>query len=68
MDMKKYNSESQIVELKDLNIDTHDLPVNCVIALTKTGDVIIVDIKTGLPVFKNSYKNIELVYDTFLKM
>ena len=59
-DVWDYDLISNPIIIKDLNIDTHDLPVNCVIALTKTGDVIIVDIKTGLPVFKNSYKNIKV--------
>ena len=59
-DVWDYDLISNPIIIKDLNLDTYDLPVNCVIALTKTGDVIMVDIKTGLPVFKNSYKNIQV--------
>jgi outer membrane protein assembly factor BamB len=59
-DVWDFDLISNPIIVKNLKISNQDLPVNCVIALTKTGDVIMVDIKNGLPVFKNSYDSIQV--------
>ena len=46
------------IHVLSLKIYNKKEPVNCVIALSKTGDVIMVDIDTGLPVFDNSYVDV----------
>ena len=42
------------------NLKTRDQKgeIDCVVALSKTGDVIMLDLVTGQPVFKNSFTNI----------
>ena len=42
------------------NLKLSNKKIDCVIALSKTGDVIMVDIETGLPVFENSYVDISV--------
>ncbi len=46
--------------IRDLNIKENDYLIDVVVALTKTGDVIMLDLLNGLPVFKNSYKEINV--------
>ena len=59
-DVWDFDLISNPIIVKNLKTDAHKLPVNSVIALTKTGDVIMVDIKTGLPIFKNSFEYIQV--------
>jgi len=54
-DLWDFDLISNPIIVKKLKVTDKKKLVNCVIALSKTGDVIMVDIDTGLPVFDNSY-------------
>ena len=54
-DLWDFDLISNPIIIKDLKLYEENKSVDCVIALSKTGDVIMVDIDTGLPVFNNSY-------------
>ena len=49
---------SNPIIVKNLKVINKKKLVNCVIALSKTGDVIMVNIDNGLPVFDNSYVDV----------
>jgi quinoprotein glucose dehydrogenase len=57
-DLWDYDLISNPIIVKKLKVIDKKKLVNCVIALSKTGDVIMVDIDTGLPVFDNSYVDV----------
>jgi len=59
-DLWDYDLMSNPIILKNLKIHNKKEPVNCVIALSKTGDVIMVNIDNGLPVFDNSYVDVSV--------
>jgi len=46
--------------VKNVKLKNNNQSKNSVIALSKTGDVIMLDIETGEPIFKNSFKNISV--------
>jgi len=46
--------------VKNIKIKNQNQSKNSVIALSKTGDVIMVEIETGQPIFKDSFKNISV--------
>ncbi|MDB3949447.1 PQQ-binding-like beta-propeller repeat protein [Candidatus Pelagibacter sp.] len=57
-DLWDFDLISNPIIVKNLKIQNKKELVNCVIALSKTGDVIMVNIDNGLPVFDNSYVDI----------
>tara|TARA_B110000259_G_scaffold171675_1_gene203381 strand:+ start:3843 stop:6131 length:2289 start_codon:yes stop_codon:yes gene_type:complete len=57
-DLWDFDLISNPIIVKKLKVINKKKLVNCVIALSKTGDVIMVDIDTGLPVFDNSYVDV----------
>ena len=57
-DLWDFDLISNPIIVKNLTLTKEKKIVNCVIALSKTGDLIIVDIETGLPVFNNSYEDV----------
>ena len=59
-DVWDYDLISNPIIVKNLKLSGKKKKIDCVIALSKTGDVIMVDIATGLPVFENSYVNISV--------
>jgi len=59
-DLWDFDLISNPIIIKSLNLAHRNKPVDCVIALSKTGDVIMVNIDNGLPVFEDSYINIEV--------
>ena len=58
-DVWDYDLISNPIIVKNLKL-SNKKKIDCVIALSKTGDVIMVDIETGLPVFENSYVDISV--------
>ena len=59
-DLWDFDLISNPIIVKNLKIHNKKEPVNCVIALSKTGDVIMVNIDSGLPVFDNSYVDVSV--------
>ena len=57
-DLWDFDLISNPIIVKKLKVINKKKLINCVIALSKTGDVIMVDIDTGLPVFDNSYVDV----------
>lgn len=59
-DIWDYDLISNPIIIKNLNLPGKNNLVDAVIALSKTGDLIFVDIKNGKPVFENSYSEIKV--------
>ena len=59
-DLWDFDLISNPIIVKNLKIHNKKELVNCVIALSKTGDVIMVNIDSGLPVFDNSYVDVSV--------
>jgi outer membrane protein assembly factor BamB len=57
-DLWDFDLISNPIIVKNLKIHNKKELVNCVIALSKTGDVIMVNIDNGLPVFDDSYVDV----------
>ena len=57
-DLWDFDLISNPIIVKKLKVIDKKKLINCVIALSKTGDVIMVDIDTGLPIFDNSYVDV----------
>ena len=57
-DLWDFDLISNPIIVKKLKVINKKKLINCVIALSKTGDVIMVDIDTGLPIFDNSYVDV----------
>jgi len=59
-DVWDFDLISNPIIVKNLKTDNQKETIDCVIALSKTGDVIMIDINTGLPVFNSSYKDVSV--------
>jgi len=57
-DLWDFDLISNPIIVKNLKVINKKESINCVIALSKTGDVIMVNIDNGLPVFDNSYVDV----------
>ena len=57
-DVWDFDLISNPIILKNLELTKDKKIVDCVIALSKTGDIIMVNIETGLPIFDNSYLDV----------